>query len=216
MPANGVLIKNRPEVGPVTMPMSDESLQLVRQRLADVVPLHDISFIGALYPYRVEMIEKLRAAGLDVAVNPHRPDQTVDFVSSRSDQPGWLQYMAGLAESKMTINFSRSSAGSWEQLKTRVIEATLAGTFLLTDDRERTRLYFEPEIEYDFFEDADHLVEVAQRWLSEDERRSAGARSAQMKANKIIATDFWNRIDAGLNRRSLPLIGALSGQSPEA
>ncbi len=196
--------------------MSQESLALLDVRLSGIEQAHDISFIGALYPYRVELIDRLRAAGLDVAVNPHRPDTTHDFESSRRDQPGWLDYMAGLSGSKLTVNFSRSSAGSWEQLKTRVIEATLAGTFLLTDDRDRTRLYFEPEVDYGYFADADHLVDIARGWLADEARRSAGAQAAQIKAREIISNDFWSRIEKGLSRRGLPVIGALSGQAAES
>ena len=216
MPADNVLIRGRSEVGPVTMPMSHESLVLVEERLAGIEPVHDISFIGALYPYRVEMIENLRAAGLDVAVNPHRSDRTSDFASSRTNQPGWLDYMAGLAGSKLTINFSRSSAGSWEQLKTRVIEATLAGTLLLTDDKDRTRLFFEPEIEYGYFRDPDHLVQVAEQWLGSEVQRASGAHFAQVKAKSIIANDLWTRIDQGLARRGLPQLGYSSGEAAES
>ena len=203
MPADNVLIRGRSEVGPVTMPMSKESMALVEKRLADVEVIHDISFIGALYPYRMELIDNLRAAGLDVAVNPHRPDPTSDFASSRSNQPNWLDYMAGLAGSRLTINFSRSSAGSWEQLKTRVIEATVAGTFLLTDDRDRTRLFFEPEVEYGYFRDPEHLVSVAERWLAAENERTAGAKAAQVRAKSIITSDFWDKIEQALIRRGL-------------
>ena len=216
MPADNVLIRGRSEVGPVTMPMSHESLALVEERLAGVEPVHDVSFVGALYPYRVELIEKLRAVGLDVAVNPHRSDRTSDFASSRTNQPGWLDYMAGLAGSKLTINFSRSSAGSWEQLKTRVIEATLAGTFLLTDDKDRTRLFFEPKIEYGYFRDPDHLVQVAEQWLGSEGQRASGAHSAQVKARSVIANDFWTRIVQGLARRGLPQPGFSSGEASES
>ena len=212
MPADGMLLRERTEVGPVTMPMSQESLRLIDRRLAEVSPEHDVSFIGALYPYRVQLIESLKAAGLDVAVNPHRADVTADFASSRANQPGWLDYMAGLAGSRMTVNFSRSSAGSWEQLKTRVIEATLAGTFLLTDDRERTRLYFEPEVEYGYFSDPQHLAVVTRKWLDAESQRLSGARAAQAKARTIINEDFWRGIDVGLARRGLPPTQVLSGE----
>lgn len=215
-PADGMLLRDRGEVGPVTMPMSQESLSLIDQRLAGITPRHDISFIGALYPYRVQMIESLRSAGLDVAVNPHRSDVTADFAASRIDQPGWLEYMAGYAESRMTVNFSRSSAGSWEQLKTRVIEATLAGTFLLTDDRDRTRVYFEPEVEYGYFRDPEDLVDVAGQWLNAGDVRHAGAMAAQAKAQTIIQRDFWTRIDDGLTRRGLPVTRVLSSEAPKA
>jgi len=208
MPSAWSLVRGRGEVGPVTMPVSRQSLALVQERLADVSVEHDISFIGALYPYRVELIEELRAHGVDVAVNPHREDATHDFASSRRDQPQWLDYMAGLAASKMTVNFSRSSAGNFEQLKTRVIEANLAGTFLLTDDRDRTRLYLEPEVEYGFFGSVADVPAVVDRWLSDEAGRAAGARAAQVKAEGIAVTDFWERIDRGLAARRLPVTGA--------
>ena len=216
MSADGVLIRNRPEVGPVTMPMSDESMHLVEERLAGVPIEHDISFIGALYPYRVQLIDYLRAEGLDVAVNPHRRDVTTDFTSSRTNQPGWLDYMAGLAGSKMTVNFSRSSAGAWEQLKTRVIEATVAGTFLLTDDRDRTRLYFGPEVEYGYFEGPGQLASVAAQWLEDESQRVEGAHLAQAKAKEIITSDFWQRIDTGLGYRGLPATHVVSGESAKS
>ena len=216
MPADGVLVRGRPEVGPVTMPMSRESLLMVEERLVGVEPAHDLSFIGALYPYRVELIEKLKAAGLDVAVNPHRSDETLDFLSSRTGQPGWLDYMAGLAQSKMTVNFSRSSAGALQQLKTRVIEATVAGTFLLTDDRDRTRLYFDPEVEFGYFGDVEQLVTVAEDWLGRESERTRGALAAREKAREIILRDFWMRVDAGLARRALRRTGIGLGQSLES
>ena len=209
MPADGTLVRGRSEVGPVTMPVSQQSMEMIRERLKQVSIEHDVSFIGALYPYRVQLIETLRRHGVDVAVNPHREDPTHDFASSRTNQPGWLDYMAGLAASKMTVNFSRSSAGGFEQLKTRVIEATLAGTFLLTDDRDRSKAYFTPDVEYGYFASAEQLPAVIERWLAEDSARIEGARSAQTKAQRIATTDFWSTIDAGLSRRQLPstLIG---------
>ncbi len=204
MPIDGVLIPGRTEVGPVNMPVSQESLTLLHEHLAGLDPLHDVSFIGALYPYRVEMIDQLRELGIDVAVNPHRPDTTTDFVSSRTDQPSWLEYMAGLAQSRMTINFSRSSAGDFEQLKTRVIEAALAGTFLLTDDTERTRLFFSENEEYGFFAGVRQLPEVVGGWLADPTRLEHGRLAAQRKAQDIALHNFWEGITRGLELRGLP------------
>ena len=203
MPMDGVLARGRSEVGPVTMPVSRQSLKLVTERLRGVEATHDVSFIGALYPYRVELIDRLRAEGFEVAVNPHRPDMTRDFLESRTNQPGWLDYMTGLAESRMTINFSRSSAGDFEQLKTRVIEATLAGTFLLTDDVDRSRMYFEPDREYGYFRSVADIPRVVSTWLNAGDARRAGARAAQERAVEIALTDFWMKIDEGLGRRGL-------------
>ena len=127
MPMDGSLVRGRAEVGPVNMPISRATTALIDERIAGIEPQHDVSFIGALYPYRVEIIERLRAAGVRVAVNPHRRDDAADFESSRRDLPSYLDYIAGLRSSRMTINFSQSSAGPVQQLKTRVLEATLVG-----------------------------------------------------------------------------------------
>ena len=203
-PMTGVLIRNRCEVGPVTMPVSSESLALVHEKIDGLTPHHDVSFIGALYPYRVALIEKLRAEGVDVVVNPHRPDETRDFDSSKANQPEWLDYMAGLASSKMTINFSRSSAGDFEQLKTRVIEATLAGTFLLTDDKTSTRRFFTPGVEFDTLADVEELPRVVTKWLEHPELLESGRLAAQERAQGIALFDFWDGITQGLATRGLP------------
>lgn len=209
MPMDGALRFRRPEVGPVNMPVSRASIALVDERIAGLEPSCDVSFIGALYPYRVSLIERLRTEGVTIAVNPHRSDETRDFVSSRQGQPGWLDYMAGLRSSRMTVNFSRSSAGPVEQLKTRVIEATLAGTLLLTDDRDRTRLFWRQGEEFASFRGPDDLPGVVTSLLAEPERVVAIAEAGQGRARELAPTSFWEGIDAGLARRRLPrLLGA--------
>ena len=206
MPMNGALAWRRPEVGPVNMPVSRASMALTDERIAGLEPTCDVSFIGALYPYRVELIERLRAAGVTIAVNPHRPDETTDFASSRQDQPGWLDYMAGLRSSRMTVNFSQSSAGPVQQLKTRVIEATLAGTLLLTDDRDRTRLFWREGEEFVRFNGPSDLPGIVTGLLAEPDRLRDITLAGQRRARQLAPTSFWEGIDAGLARRRLPLI----------
>jgi len=206
VPMDGVMVKGRPEVGPVNMPVSDQSLALLDQRLHGIEASSQVSFIGALYPYRQELIKSIRSRGIDVAVNPHRADVTRTFEESRADQPGWLEYMAGLASSAMTINFSRSSAGDFEQLKTRVIEATLAGTLLLTDDRNRTRFFFEPEVDYAYFPDVTALPGVIEDWLTSPERLHSARERARTKARDLARNDFWTGIETGLRIRGLPAL----------
>jgi hypothetical protein len=207
MPMDGVMVKRRPEVGPVNMPMSQQSLVLLDDRLSDVLPGHDVSFIGTLYPHRVEMLEAIRAAGAKVVVNPHRADQTLTFAESRANQPSWLDYMAGLASSRMTINFSRSSAGPVEQLKTRVLEATLAGTLLLTDDVDRTSRFFVPEQEYGYFATPEDLPAVVARWLKDPQRLDSARLAGQARARELARESFLGGIQSGLLRRGLPLLG---------
>ncbi len=205
MPMDGQLVRKRSEVGPVNMPVSAGTLKLVEEALVGVEKVHDVSFIGSLYPYRVELIDDLRARGIDVAVNPHRSDETTDFESSRANQPEWVDYMRGLASSHMTINFSRSSAGPFEQLKTRVIEAGIAGTYLLTDDKDRTRLFF-PSDQFSTFDSVEDLPDLIESLLKDRADLDARARRAQIRARELAVTNFWEGIDQGLQARGLPQI----------
>lgn len=204
VPMDGRLVKGRPEVGPVPLVQSQQTQDLLNARLAQTEKTTDVSFIGALYPYRVELIETLRSAGADVAVNPHRQDTTMDLASSRKDQPSWLNYMAGLASSRMTLNFSLASSGEDEQLKWRVMEATLAGTVLLTDDQVRTAEFFVPGEEFDQFTSPQDLQAVASSWLADPDRLVAAQERAQVKARDLARNEFWSRIARTLAARSLP------------
>ena len=207
MPMDGSMVRGRPEVGPVNMPVSRESLALVDARLAGVSSTWDVSFIGVMYPYRLELVSRLRASGISGVVNPHRADRAEDDAGSRVAQPSWLDYMAGLRSSSMTLNFSQSSAGRFEQLKTRVIEATLAGTLLLTDDLDRTRLFWNPGKEFVEFRTVDDVPGVASTLLCEPLRLAGMAEAGQARARSLAHTDFWGGIEAGLARRGLPATG---------
>jgi hypothetical protein len=207
IPMDGRMVRGRPEVGPVNMPMSRKSLALLSERLADVTPSFDVSFIGTMYPYRVELVEQIRNLGVSVAVNPHRADKAEGFESSRHEQPSWLEYMAGLASSRMTLNFSQSSAGPFEQLKTRVLEATLAGTLLLTDDRDRTSRFLTREVDYGYFRNARELPSVITKFMSDPERIEQISAAGFSKAWDLAPEGFWRAIEVGLHRRKLRPLG---------
>ena len=208
VPMDSRLVKGRIEVGPVPLVQSRQTQELLLARIHDEPKDVDVSFIGALYPYRVELVERLKANGVNVVVNPHRQDATTDLESSRTNQPSWLDYMAGLARSQMTLNFSLASSGSDEQLKWRVMEATLAGTLLLTDDHVRTSEFFVRGEEFDEFSSPGDLVEVVESWLAEPDRLFAAQHRAQAKAFDLAHSEFWNRIESTLLRRELPELPA--------
>lgn len=204
MPTDGVLVRGRPEVGPVNMPISQATVRLIEERIAAEPVSHDVSFIGALYPYRVELIDRLREAGITVAVNPHRDDDARDFEASRRNLPGYLDYIAGLRSSRMTINFSQSSAGPVQQLKTRVIESTLVGTLLLTDDVDRTSRFWVEGTEYVHFPNSEALPSIVAELLSDADRVGQIASAGQERSRALVSTSFWQGVDAGLWRRGLP------------
>ena len=207
MPMNGQLVRGRLEVGPINMPMSNLSMALVDERIAGIDVEHDVSFIGVLYPYRQKMIEILEAQGMRVAVNPHRSDDARTRQETLANQPSWLDYMAALASSKMTINFSESAARPVQQLKTRVIEAGLARTFLLTDDVDLTSRFWEEDIEYGHFSDALDVPRVVEQFLVDPARIEQGSRAFAERARALAHTGFWSGIDEILARRGLATVG---------
>ena len=203
MPMDEVLQRGRVEVGPVNMPVSNESLSVIDERTAALPKIYDVSFIGALYPNRVALIEQIRQLGVNIAVNPHREDQAADFAASRSNQPTYVDYMQALAQSRMTINFSESSAGGAQQLKTRILEATAVGCFVLTDDVDRTERFW-ARGDYGFFNDAQELPALIAARLSDREALQAAALRSKRRAREINDSSFWGGIQAGLAARGLP------------
>ncbi len=208
MPMDGVLVRGRSEVGPVNMPVSSQCLALVDEAVAGREKIYDVSFMGVLYPYRVELLDRIREAGLRVAVNPHRADSPSDLAASQVNQPTYVDYMVALARSHLTINFSQSSAGPFQQLKTRVLEASAMGCFVLTDDVDRTQRFWVKGVEFDHFSTPGDLPALVETWLGDPERLAMGQSAAKARARSINASSFWGGIDAGLAVRGLPTIGA--------
>lgn len=204
IPMDGSMRRGRPEVGPVNMPVSNQALAIIDERAAGLPKIHDVTFIGVLYPYRVAMLDELRSQGLRVAVNPHRIDAPHDLDSSRDNQPTFVDYMVALAQSHLTINFSRSSAGEFQQLKTRVLEASLMGCLVLTDDRDRTERFWVKGEEYDYFATTAELPAVARSWLADPDRLARAQAAARARARAINVSSFWGGIEEGLARRGLP------------
>jgi len=205
IPGQDSIVKGRREVGPVNMAISAQTLKLFDARTQGLEKKYDVSFFGALYPYRVAIIDELKILGITVAVNPHRSDHAVDFESSRSNQPSYLDYIAGIAQSRVTINFSQSSGSTAQQLKTRLVEATSVGTFVLTDDRERTREYFEPH-EYGYFSSIEELPGVVTAVLSRGKELDDLAVTLREKGRKLARNNFWQGVDEGLAARNLPRV----------
>lgn len=211
-PMDGFVRPGRFEVGPMTLPMSQATVAAIDERVHGLEKLYDVSFIGALYGYRLELLDRLHERGFEVAVNPHRSDATRTEAESRTNQPSYLDYMAGLAQSRMTINFSLANGGPHEQYKIRVQEASLVGCICITDDIDRTRRFFH-QGEYSYFDSVDTLDAIVTDRLSDLGQLEVDQRRASERAHELSRTDFWGRIDAGLMRRGLP---RLTGMSPPA
>ena len=203
MPMDGVLVPGRSEVGPVNMPVSNETFAVLDEACSGVSRDVDVSFIGTLYPYRVELLDRIRAHGASVAVNPHRSTPAGDYASTSVNRPSYLDYMKALAQSRITINFSQTNAGSGQQLKTRILEAAGMGCLVLTDDIDRTDRFWVPEQEYGFFADAADLPAVVDAWLSDRDRLERVRLAGQARARSINVSSLWGGVDDVLARRGL-------------
>jgi len=201
-PISGLTVKGRVEAGPMTMPLSRATTGAIMERISGAKKIYDLTFIGALYDYRVQLINQLRAEGVNVAVNPHRPDATTDYQESRANQPTYLDYIYGLAQSEMTINFSAAAGGPGEQYKIRVEEAALAQCLCLTDDRDSTKHFFEAN-QYGYFADVTDIEQVAKVALADPTSLHKRQVAAQERALELARTDFWGRIEDALKARRL-------------
>ena len=208
-PISGLTVKGRVEAGPMTMPLSRATTDAILERISGAEKIYDLTFIGALYDYRVQLIDQLRSDGVNVAVNPHRPDVTTDFMESRVNQPSYLDYMYGLAQSQLTINFSAAAGGPGEQYKIRLQEAALARCLCLTDDKEGTKHFFYPD-QYGFFDNVSLLEEVVKKSLSDPIELRQRQLAAQERALELAHTDFWGRIEAALQARGLRSLTGVS------
>lgn len=201
-PMTGTARPGRLEAGPVTMPLSHATVDAIAAATSSTVKKYDVTFIGALYDYRVELLDQLKSLGIVVVTNPHRNDSPTNYDESRANQPSFLDYMRGLAASETTINFSLASGGPVEQYKIRIQEAAMVGCLPITDDRERTRLFFSPH-EYGFFSSASELGKTLEKLLSDRERLAEMQSAAKSRALQLATVDFWGRVSDAARQREL-------------
>lgn len=201
-PMTGTARPRRLEAGPVTMPLSQATVDAITAATSDISKRYNVTFIGALYDYRVNLLEQLKSLGIDVVTNPHRQDSPQNYDESRANQPSFLDYMRGLAASETTINFSLASGGPIEQYKIRIQEAAMVGCLPVTDDRERTRMFFAPD-EYGYFSSVEDLGSSLDRLLSDRGRLARMQERAQARALELATVDFWGRVSDASRQRGL-------------
>jgi hypothetical protein len=211
VPMSGFVRAGRAEAGPMTMPFSQESIRAIDDYVRDLDKAYDVTFVGTLYEYRVELLQPLRDLGVNAVINPHRPDAPTDAESSVG-RASYLDYMAALARSELTINFSLARGGPQEQYKIRVHEAALVGSLCVTDDRDRTRRFYGADA-FATFTDVADLPRVVEECLADRDRLRERQEAARARAHVLSRSDFWGRIEQGLAARGLP---TLTGLTPPA
>ncbi|HXX74291.1 MAG TPA: glycosyltransferase [Nitrospiraceae bacterium] len=146
------------------------------EALAPPIPARDcrypVSFIGALYGHRRDMVDRLRREGIDVVCFGH----------------GWpagpieaKRIPEIVRDSQISLNFSlasRQGLGSsmGRQIKARVFEVPGYGGLLLTEQVPQLDKYFQVGEEILTFEGCEELVRTIKSLLANPERRDAVAR----------------------------------------
>ena len=201
-PMSGTARAGRIEAGPVTMPLSQATVDAIVSATSDTPKQYDVTFIGALYDYRVELLDQLKDLGINVVTNPHRSDAPSNYDESRANQPSFLDYMRGLAASETTINFSLASGGPIEQYKIRIQEAAMVGCLPVTDDSQRTRVFFAAD-EFGYFGSVDQVGHTLEHLLADRDRLAQMQSAAKSRALDLATTDFWGRVSDTARIRGL-------------
>jgi len=127
---------------------------------------YPVSFVGAAHGDRRAQIERLRAAGIEVACFGH----------------GWPNGPVAMEaiprimrESVVSLNFANSRGD--DQIKARTFEVPGAGGFLLTGHVPGIERFFRPGKEIAVFRDFDELVDRLRHYLAHAEERDAIAKA---------------------------------------
>ena len=175
--------------GPGVLPTSHETVKFLH---SDSLFTHtpqlpaDLTFVGSLYPDRKKQLGKFRNAGIDVAVNPHRV--------GRSDFPSYIEYASAIGHSWATINLSRNHGMPKKHVKTRVLEAPLFGTLLLSDEKNLSAQII-PEDGFVYFSSPRDLKRKI-KFLRDNPQEYEAIKNRGIKyANSITNSIFWEKIE---------------------
>jgi hypothetical protein len=150
-------------LGPTFLPISNASLEILVKDAAlnGQRGKTELSFIGKVYGYRASELAVLTDAGIRVSINP----QSSESIGKRSS---YIGYFRALFDSRFTLNFSRANGVSKPQLKSRMLEARLAGCIPITDNRDLNSIFFKEGRDYIFFESQDEISGGIRAWTEEE------------------------------------------------
>jgi len=140
----------------------------------------DLVFIGHWEPTTERMIGALRKAGMDVKVWGHgwwKAWRFADRFRIRRLSPD--DYTKAIAAAKVALCF----LSKWNRNEAcgRTFEIPAIGTFMLAERTSQHTSYFVEGKEAAFFGSADELVEKAKYFLSNEDERTAIARSGRQR-----------------------------------
>lgn len=180
----GLLPKPLVCVGPVFLPISNASCEVIARASNGIQRDCQLTFVGRLYPERRDYLAGLARSGVDILTNPHRGD---------NDPPNYLQFITALAKGVATLNLSNCNGLDTKQLKSRMLEAPLAGTVAVSDEIHLSSRFFKPGEEFIYFCDASDLKRQI-----ETVNLAAMAERARTAARHLAPICFWREIESAL------------------
>jgi spore maturation protein CgeB len=163
---------------------------------------YQVSFVGAAHGDRRHRVERLRAAGIDVACFGHGwetgPVDTETFARI-------------VRESVISLNFANSRG--LDQLKARCFEVPGAGGFLLTQRVHGLDRYYVPDVEVGCFSSDDELPERIRYFLDHPDERDRIAWAGHRRT--AAEHTYERRLDEVIRFALLARVAAPSVQPPD-
>jgi hypothetical protein len=137
---------NSTNIGPTFLPISKLSMkilsELIQRKIAeeDLDPIQ-MSFIGQEYPYRRKILSEIATGFHGIQINPQL---------QMKNPHSYLSYITALYLSEFTINMSRQHVINKPQLKCRVLEASLFGSYVISDESVYTQLFLEADEHFSY------------------------------------------------------------------
>jgi hypothetical protein len=173
-------------LGPLFLPISVSSRELISSKVQNSITSEDfsLSFHGKLYPYRIVQIGKMEKLGIRIEVNR----------SNSSVQRDYPAYIQDLNSSGLVLCLSRANAQNINQLKCRILEASLFGGIVLTDEKSLIGQFF-PKGDFFYFRSTRHLRKILTAISQHPEKVVEMRESARSHAEYIANQYFWEKIE---------------------
>ena len=150
--------------------------------MPDLPKIHDVSFVGACYGIRKDIVNALRKAGIKVSAFGNGWD---GGRISTADVPKLF------AQSKVVLGVGTiGHCRDFYALKMRDFDAPMSGSFYLTHDNPDLASLFERDREFATYRTADECVEIARHYLREDAIRETIAAAGCRRA---VREHTWTR-----------------------
>lgn len=174
------------KIGPALLPTSQASLSVLETKYVERHNKHGLTLIGKVYGYRAKALKRLVRKGVFVEVNPHRAHGSFE-------NPSYLSFYSAFRDSWATVNFSRANGSHVKHAKTRILEATLFGSLLVTDEYELTSQLLGTD-SFVYFRNAKELKQKIE-YLKANPESYFSIRKLGYEGAQRLRTHFWVKFD---------------------